>query len=140
MCRGKAFCAGGDDEPETSEEGSDPVTELMDKYGPVGGQITFGYFCGVVSGYALKRIGLRVAFALGSLFIVAQTFSYLGYIDIKWNKVQQSVVAKIDTDDDGKITTSDLKVYWQKFKEVMSYNLPAGGGYSLGVASGLAFM
>mmetsp|Transcript_20887 Transcript_20887/g.63674 ORF Transcript_20887/g.63674 Transcript_20887/m.63674 type:complete len:125 (-) Transcript_20887:8-382(-) len=91
MGRNSALCAAGgdgdDDGAGASADDTDIIEELMEKYGPAGGQLSFGWFCGLVSGYALKRIGQKVAFGLGVVFLVAQGLAYSGFIDIKWNKV-----------------------------------------------------
>lgn len=137
-------CEGGDDDAslsrETKEEDDgeeDEVTSMMDRMSPFTGQLTFGMVAGACSGYALKRIGRQLAFGVGCVFIVAQGLSYSGYIEIKWNKVQQRAISAIDTDGDGRITMADMKAYWRRLRHVLTYNLPAGTGFTAGVASGL---
>mmetsp|Transcript_20886 Transcript_20886/g.63671 ORF Transcript_20886/g.63671 Transcript_20886/m.63671 type:complete len:146 (-) Transcript_20886:530-967(-) len=144
MGRNSALCAAGgdgdDDGAGASADDTDIIEELMEKYGPAGGQLSFGWFCGLVSGYALKRIGQKVAFGLGVVFLVAQGLAYSGFIDIKWNKVRDAAIAKVDLDGDGKITKNDLKILWRRLKDVLTYNLPAGGGFMSGIACGVYFM
>lgn len=59
----------------------DDVDKLIEKFGPVGSEITFGALLGFSSGYALKKIGKATAFIIGCAFIAAQvSYSGLGFI------------------------------------------------------------
>jgi hypothetical protein len=40
-------------------------------------------------------------------------------------------------DGDGKFTASDAKVYWRKFKALLTHKLPDGTGFSLGFLYGV---
>jgi hypothetical protein len=51
------------------------------------------------------------ALVVGSLFIFVQGLAYCGYIEVKWGKVIGDVEKKLDTDGDGKVTSSDVKNY-----------------------------
>lgn len=72
-------------------------------------------------------------------FVALQVLSYYGYISIDYNKVKESVKQKLDADGDGKLTTKDLVVYWNQFKDVLTYNVPGMGGFSAGFMLGLYF-
>lgn len=94
---------------------------------------------GICTGVAMKRIGNGAAAAIGGAFICLQGLSYMGFIKIDYGKVSEHASKLLDADGDGKLTTNDAVVLWNKVKEVFSYNLPGASGFSAGVALGLLF-
>jgi uncharacterized membrane protein (Fun14 family) len=40
-------------------------------------------------------------------------------------------------DNDGKLTSKDMKEYWRRFKDIMITRLPGAGGFSMGFAFGV---
>lgn len=92
---------------------------------------------GICTGVAMKRIGNGAAALIGVGFVCLQGLSYMGYIKIDYGKVQKDVTNLVDADGNGKIDSNDLKLYWQKIQDVMTYNLPGAGGFSAGVLLGL---
>lgn len=92
---------------------------------------------GICTGIAMKRIGNGAAAAIGVGFICLQGLSYAGYIKIDFGKVQKDVTKLVDANGDGKVDSSDLKLYWNKLQDVLSYNLPGASGFSAGVVMGL---
>ena len=117
---------------------NDPVAQLIDQYGPLLSQVGFGSIVGYTSGYAAKKIGQGVAFIFGCAFITTQMAAYTGYIDIKWKRVVDDAKLVLDADGDGELTKDDLMIYWKRFKSMMSFNLPGGGGFGVGFLYGLA--
>jgi len=104
---------------------------------PVGSQALLGSGLGAAAGYALKVVGRIAAFGIGSGFIGLQTLSYLGYVQVDWRKVERDAATKLDVDGDGELTASDAKRMFQDVQEVLSFNLPAGSGFTAGLLWGL---
>ena len=95
--------------------------------GPAG-QLGFGGVAGMMVGYASKKVTKLVALALGLLFITVQGLVYLKFVSVDWNAVQQTA-AHVWRDAQG-VTLADR--VW----DVLSANLPFGGGFAAGFAIG----
>jgi len=100
-------------------------------------QLSYGFICGYTSGFALKRIGKLASFFFGVGFITLQSLSYSGYIQVNHEEVKKTIEKILDTNNDGVVDRKDGDIINKKIKEVLTYNLPAGGGFSLGFLSGL---
>ncbi|GMH77463.1 hypothetical protein TrST_g9209 [Triparma strigata] len=114
------------------------LSTILESYGPIGSQVTMGTVFGYCSGYASKQIGKAIALVIGTGFMAVQAAAYSGYLDVKWNKVQEDVTKLVDADGDGKLTQKDVLVYWKKIKHVMTFNLPSSGGFGVGFLLGLS--
>jgi len=95
--------------------------------GPAG-QLGFGGVAGMMVGYASKKVTKLVALALGLLFITVQGLVYMKFVSVDWNAVQQTA-AHVWRDAQG-MTLADRA--W----DVLSANLPFGGGFAAGFAIG----
>jgi len=95
--------------------------------GPAG-ELGFGGVAGAIVGYTAKKLTKLMALALGLLFITIQTLVYLKFVSVDWNAVQ-STAEHVWKDAHG-ITLADRA--W----EVISANLPFGGGFIAGFALG----
>lgn len=95
--------------------------------GPAGA-LGFGGVAGAIVGYTAKKLTKLMALALGLLFITIQTLVYLKFVSVDWNAVQ-STAEHVWKDAQG-ITLADRA--W----EVISANLPFGGGFIAGFALG----
>ncbi|GMI46335.1 hypothetical protein TrCOL_g9574 [Triparma columacea] len=129
--------------PSSSSSGDDGNDEeilnaLMDKYGALASQVSYGSFLGYCAGYASKQIGKRIAALIGTGYIALQAMAYSGYIDVKWGKVSNDFKKIVDADGDGKITKKDALVYYKKAKSFLTFNLPSSSGFGLGFLVGLA--
>ena len=122
---------------ETPPGENDAVAQAIDTAKPIVGNLTFGTVFGYCSGKAFKTLGQVASVVVGAAFISLQVAASFGYVQIDWKKVQSDVVTKVDATGDGKITVDDAKAYWKKLKEVLTYRLPAAGGFSLGFLYGL---
>ena len=109
--------------------------EIMDTGAP--GQIGYGFMMGYSSGYCLKKVSKIMAFALGGVFIAVQSLSYNGYMIVNYEKVQKDVERLMDLNHDGKVDEKDAKVAYEKIHDVLSYNMPTGGGFGAGLLMGL---
>jgi uncharacterized membrane protein (Fun14 family) len=88
----------------------------------------FGGVAGLVVGYTAKKLTKLMALALGAAFILVQVLAYKGLIAINWDAVQSSA-EHAWTDPQGR-TLADHA--WQ----IISANLPFGGGFVTGFALG----
>eukprot|EP00588_Corethron_pennatum_P008510 CAMPEP_0194266100 /NCGR_PEP_ID=MMETSP0169-20130528/1123_1 /TAXON_ID=218684 /ORGANISM="Corethron pennatum, Strain L29A3" /LENGTH=130 /DNA_ID=CAMNT_0039006711 /DNA_START=106 /DNA_END=501 /DNA_ORIENTATION=+ len=116
----------------------DVVTRAIEKVGPFLSRVSFGTVVGYCSGAAAKKIGKALAIAVGFAYIAVQSVSYSGYVDVDWVKIQKDIKTQIDLDNDGKITTKDLKLYWLKIKSLLTHKIPSAGGFSAGFLYGLS--
>lgn len=94
--------------------------------GPIGG-LGFGGVVGLAVGYTAKKIGKLVLLGLGAIVILLQVLAYSELIQIDWGAVQ-GVAEKTWETPDG--TLADRA--W----EIVSNNLPFGGGFVAGFALG----
>lgn len=92
------------------------------------GTLGFGGIAGVVVGYTAKKVTKLVALGLGLTFIVLQVLVYKGFITVDWGAVQSS--AETVWRGPQGVTLADRM--WQ----VLSANLPFGGGFVAGFAIG----
>jgi len=103
--------------------------QAVEPYLPLIGQLTFGGLVGFLMGYALKKVGRVLAFALGLLLIVLAVLAYVGYITIDWERVQQDVNPLLEEE--------NLSALWQKLLEVLTASLPTTSGFTVGFLLGL---
>jgi uncharacterized membrane protein (Fun14 family) len=95
--------------------------------GPAG-ELGFGGVAGAIVGYAAKKLTKLAALVLGLIFIVIQGLVYLNFVSVDWNAVQHSA-EQVWKDTQG-VTLADRA--W----DVISANLPFGGGFVAGFALG----
>jgi uncharacterized membrane protein (Fun14 family) len=92
-------------------------------------QLGFGGIAGFMSGYALKKVGKVLAFAIGIIFIILQVLAYYGFVSVNWIQVQKSV--------DPLLETNSLKAFWQGLLNVLTYNFVAAVAFVPGLILGL---
>lgn len=100
-------------------------------------QLSYGFVCGYASGYAMKKVGKVGAVVFGLGFCTLQSLSYAGYITVDHKKIEKNVMGLMDLNDDGKVDSEDGAKAMEKVQEVLSYNLPAGGGFATGFVAGV---
>jgi uncharacterized membrane protein (Fun14 family) len=98
--------------------------------GPMG-ELGFGGVAGAVVGYAAKKLTKLAALALGLVFLLIQALVYLQFVAVDWNAVQHS--AEHVWKDPHGVTLA------QRGWEILSANLPFGGGFVAGFALGFKF-
>jgi len=101
------------------------VTQLL---GAPVASLGFGGVAGLVVGYTAKKVTKVVALILGAAFILVQVLAYKGLITVNWDAVQNSA-EQVWTDPQGMTLADRL---WQ----ILSANLPFGGGFVAGFALG----
>uniref|UniRef100_A0A7S3UWL8 EF-hand domain-containing protein n=1 Tax=Heterosigma akashiwo TaxID=2829 RepID=A0A7S3UWL8_HETAK len=121
------------------ESPSEIASELVDHVieSGVGQQLSTGLVFGICSGFAVKKIGKLAAFVFGSGFCVLQGLSYSGYITLNYKKMDDSLKQLLDADGDGKFDSTDIQIWYSKMENVLTYNLPAGSGFTTGLVIGL---
>lgn len=78
-----------------------------------------------------------VAFLLGGMFIVVQVLSYNGYMLVNYDRVKKDVEEVLDLNKDGVLDGKDAEVAINKLTDVLTYNMPASGGFTAGLFLGL---
>jgi len=73
----------------------------------------------------------------GVSFMGLQYLSYLGYIQIDYLKLSKDAQTVLDADKDGELTEKDFMLLWRRFLDIMSYNVPGGGGFIAGLLVGI---
>jgi len=98
--------------------------------GPVG-ELGFGGVAGAIVGYTAKKITKLIALVLGLIFLVIQGLVYLKVVSVDWNAVQHT--AEHVWKDPHGVTLA------QRAWQIVSANLPFGGGFVAGFALGFKF-
>lgn len=103
----------------------------------VPGQIGYGFLMGYSSGFCLKKVSKVVAFALGGFFIVIQTLSFNGYMQVNYDKLEKEANKVLDVNHDGKVDAKDAEAAYAQLQKVLGYHMPTGGGFGAGLLMGL---
>jgi len=88
------------------------------------GQIGYGFLMGYSSGFCLKKVSKLVAFSVGGLFIIIQTLSFNGYMQVNYEKVEKAAEKVLDVNQDGKVDAKDAEAAYDKLSEVLGYHMP----------------
>mmetsp|Transcript_20013 Transcript_20013/g.20716 ORF Transcript_20013/g.20716 Transcript_20013/m.20716 type:complete len:96 (+) Transcript_20013:1933-2220(+) len=92
---------------------------------------------GYSSGFCLKKVSKVIAFSVGGVFIILQILSSQGYLTINHDRIGKEIENILDVNKDGKIDSKDAEAAFLKLNEVLSYNIPTGGGFTAGLLMGL---
>eukprot|EP00931_Biecheleriopsis_adriatica_P011531 TRINITY_DN112602_c0_g1_i1.p1 TRINITY_DN112602_c0_g1~~TRINITY_DN112602_c0_g1_i1.p1 ORF type:complete len:228 (+),score=63.43 TRINITY_DN112602_c0_g1_i1:51-686(+) len=104
---------------------------------PIGGQLTLGSTLGFTAGVALRFVGRMAAVGVGMTFCVVQGLAYQGYLQVDWRALERDYLNILDRDADGQVGGRDLALVWKQAEDVLAFNLPAGMGFTAGLAYGL---
>ncbi|CAM9139486.1 unnamed protein product [Hapterophycus canaliculatus] len=112
------------------------LDDLMDSGAPT--QISFGFGMGVCCGFAAKKTAKVALVGAGLAFGSLQLLSYLGYVELDYDKIEGEMMGSLDIDKNGKVDTNDIKELWNRTMKagVLSYNLPTGSGFVAGALIG----
>lgn len=102
--------------------------DLNQPFGSAVAPLGFGGVAGAVVGYTAKKLSKLVALALGLLFIAVQLLVHYGFVEVHWDRVQHT--AESAWKGAGGVTLAERA--WQ----VISANLPFGGGFAAGFVIG----
>jgi len=100
-------------------------------------QVGYGFMMGFASGFCVKKVSKLLAFGLGGVFIMIQSLQYSGYIDVNYKGIQKDIEGMMDLNKDGEFDVKDVELGINKVKDVLSYNMPSGGGFSAGLLMGI---
>lgn len=92
-------------------------------------QISFGLIGGFAVGYAFKKLGKLVAFALGLLFIALQILAFYGLVTINWGEIQSRV--------DPLLEAESLQQMWRSLLAMLTFNIPFAAAFVPGFIFGL---
>ncbi|CAI2177492.1 10667_t:CDS:2 [Funneliformis geosporum] len=132
---------------ETKENFSSPssTTDKPDKstFSPFDSfnaqQITFGASMGFASGYFVKEVSKTAAVLVGATFVFLQILEQQGYIKIDWSKFEENYNKVLDLDEDGKVTTNDLKLIFFKVVEFFGRNFQTDASFMIGFGVGFRY-
>lgn len=54
-------------------------------------QVGYGFLMGYSAGFCVKKVSKVLSFALGAAFIVVQSLSFAGYIDVNYGRIEDDV-------------------------------------------------
>jgi uncharacterized membrane protein (Fun14 family) len=120
-------------EQQSSVELASGVEDLI----PLGSQLSLGATLGYATGFALQAVGRGAATGVGTAFIVLQGLSYADYVQVDWRKVERSLLHTLDRNGDGAVDAQDVSILYREALDVLTFNLPAGAGYTGGLLYGL---
>ncbi len=100
------------------------ISELM---GPLSG-LGFGGLTGAAVGYTAKKFTKVAALIIGVSFILVQLMVHQGWIDVDWGAVQTAT--------EGAVNSQQGRSLLQKGWDILTANLPWGGGFVAGFVLG----
>ena len=123
-------------------QGDSPLTKVGSHFkdilsSEVVGKTSYCFITGYASGYCVRRVARVLAFAVGGVFLVTQTLSYYGYLKVDHDLIKEDLERRFDINNDGTIDGIDGQIVYNKFQDVLSYNMPAGSGFIGGLLMGL---
>lgn len=65
-----------------------------------------------------------------------QFLTYSGYVSIDHGALRKKVDSAMDLNNDGVVDAKDLNIVKEKVLDVLTYTMPAGGGFSAGFFGG----
>jgi len=93
-----------------------------------------GLLLGAASGYTLKKVGRAGALLVGSSLILLQFLAHKGYIDIKWEKIEEDLATDLS-----KIKTQSVESYIQEITSFLTQGMKATAGFLPGFYLGLKY-
>lgn len=70
--------------------------------------------------FCLQALGGVLAVAIGVAFVAVQVLSHYGVITVHWTNVNEKVVTLVDANADGKLDSSDFRVWGKKLLAVLA--------------------
>jgi len=128
-------------QPEPAEKKELSIDEMAENLstlaGPVLTNLGFSGCIGVITGITLKKMGQFLALLFGLTFCALQGLTYLGFIDLKWQKIHQTVEKFCDLNKDGQLDEKDLKHGTGVALGILAEGVPSVGGFLAGFALGI---
>ena len=61
-------------------------------------QVGYGFMMGYSAGFCVKKVSKVLSFAVGVAFILVQSLSFAGYIDVNYGQIEDDVKVTLTTD------------------------------------------
>ena len=61
-------------------------------------QVGYGFMMGYSAGFCVKKVSKVLSFAVGAAFILVQSLSFAGYIDVNYGQIEDDVKVALTTD------------------------------------------
>ncbi|KAI8987599.1 FUN14 family-domain-containing protein [Mycotypha africana] len=103
------------------------------------GELTFGTFLGLCTGYLVKKVGKVFAAFVGTGFIFLQYLSQQGYVTIHWDRLESGYNKTLDLDKDGRVTRRDIHTKWQGFVNFLTNNIQFKSTFLVGFYVGVRY-
>ncbi|KAI7863024.1 FUN14 family-domain-containing protein [Spinellus fusiger] len=104
------------------------------------GEISFGAFLGICTGYLIKKVGKLFVLTIGAGFTLLQYLSYKGYISIHWDRLEGSYRQTLDVDGDGRVTRRDLVSTRDRLMGLLTHNLQFKSTFLAGFYIGIQYI
>mmetsp|Transcript_9648 Transcript_9648/g.16535 ORF Transcript_9648/g.16535 Transcript_9648/m.16535 type:complete len:299 (+) Transcript_9648:238-1134(+) len=88
--------------------------------------LSYGFFAGYLSGFALKKIGRAASLTFGVGFVILQTLAYQGYVDVNHDKLAKQIEGVLDRNGDGVVDGEDLRSVVDDLRRVVGFGIEAG--------------
>jgi len=88
--------------------------------------LSYGFFAGYLSGFALKKIGRAASLTFGVGFVILQTLAYQGYVDVNHDKLAKQIEGVLDRNGDGVVDGEDLKSVVDELRRVVGFGIEGG--------------
>jgi uncharacterized membrane protein (Fun14 family) len=129
--------ANGPSQANRSDPEDFAASAILAKYQPLLLHLSLGSIMGYSAGYASKKVGQYIAFAIGLGFMGLQAAAYKGYITVDWCRVTKDANKLADLDGDGEFSQKDIMIYLKKLRGVLTHSLPSSSGFTVGFLFGL---
>ncbi|KAI8577315.1 hypothetical protein K450DRAFT_252567 [Umbelopsis ramanniana AG] len=103
------------------------------------GELTFGGFLGVCTGYLIKKVGKLFALMVGVGFVFLQYCSSKGFVSVHWEAIENNWRGGLDADRDGRVSKADLKRKWGTFTGFLTHNLQFKSSFMVGFYAGIRY-
>jgi uncharacterized membrane protein (Fun14 family) len=103
------------------------------------GELTFGVFLGVCTGFFAKKISKLIVLCIGLGFVFLQYLSSKGYVNVDWRRMEKGYQSQLDTDHDGKVTMHDLSVKRDSFIDMLTSNVQFKSSFVVGFLVGARY-
>lgn len=110
---------------------------LLSPFAAVVARLGFGGVLGFCAGYSIKQASKAVAVFVGSTVVFLQTLQYLGYIEVKWKKIQRDVMKSITSEGAETFSVKDVTYWMRRTMNVLTHQAPQAGGFAGGIYLGL---
>lgn len=103
------------------------------------GELTFGTFLGICTGFLVKKVGKIFAAFVGTGFVFLQYLAQQGYVTVHWDRLEGRYTNALDADKDGKVSKRDLTSKWQKFVNLLTSNIQFKSTFLVGFYAGIRY-